>query len=302
MAHDVASIPNSTDRIGILAGWGRYPIVIAQALRARGIRVICLGIKGHCHPALEVASDVYQEVGMAKVGAAIRFFRRHHVQQATMAGKIHKRLIFEPRALFTHLCPDWRAVKAFIPHYVTLRKDRKDDTMTITIINEFAKDGIEFGPATDYLPELLIEPGQLAGRPLSYAQRKDVEFGWQLAKEMGRLDVGQSVAVKGRAALASEAVEGTDECIRRAGSLCRQGGFTVVKVAKPQQDMRFDVPTIGSNTMESLAAAGGKLLAIEARKTIVIDRDEVIALAKKHGIKIVQFTAEEMNAAISPAA
>jgi DUF1009 family protein len=121
------------------------------------------------------------------------------------------------------------------------------------------------------VPELLVEAGHLAGRPLSPKQVRDVEFGWTLAKQMGLLDVGQTVCVKDQAVLAVEAIEGTDECIRRAGDLCRQGGFVVVKVAKPQQDMRFDVPTIGLNTLESIAAAGGRVLAVEAERTILLD-------------------------------
>jgi len=115
----------------------------------------------------------------------------------------------------------------------------------------------------------------------------DIDFGWKLAKEMGRLDVGQSVAVSGRAPLAIEAIEGTDECIRRAGALCKAGGFTVVKVAKPQQDMRFDVPTIGLGTLETLAAAGGRVLAIEAGRTIIIDQAHVIEFANRQKLVVV---------------
>jgi DUF1009 family protein len=138
-------------------------------------------------------------------------------------------------------------------------------------VEAYAAAGIEIVPATAFVPELLVEPGHLAGRPLSPRQVRDVEFGWTLAKQMGLLDVGQTVCVKDQAVLAVEAIEGTDECIRRAGDLCRQGGFVVVNVAKPQQDMRFDVPTIGLNTLESIAAAGGRVLAVEAERTILLD-------------------------------
>ena len=142
-------------------------------------------------------------------------------------------------------------------------------------------------PATDFAPQLLVPAGQLTRRGPTAAQRQDIEFGWRLAKEMGRLDIGQSVAVQGQAIIAVEAVEGTDACIRRAGELCPQGGFTVVKVAKPHQDMRFDVPTIGVGTIESLIAAGAGALAIEAGKTIVVDRAQAVALADRHGLAIV---------------
>jgi hypothetical protein len=137
------------------------------------------------------------------------------------------------------------------------------------------------------IDELLARPGQLTRRGPTASEQRDIEFGWSLAKEIGRLDIGQSVAVKGRAVIAVEAVEGTDACIRRAGEFCPQGGFTVVKVAKPQQDMRFDVPTIGLGTIESLIVANASLLAIEAGKTIVVDQAAVIALANQHGLAIV---------------
>lgn len=141
-------------------------------------------------------------------------------------------------------------------------------------------------PATDFSPELLVSEGTLAGR-INDKQRKDIEFGWNIAKQMGGLDVGQSVVVKDCAVLSVEAVEGTDECIRRAGTLCKSGGFTVIKVAKPKQDMRFDVPTIGTGTIETIHQAGGKILAIEAGKTIVLDQEQVCQKAKQLGISVV---------------
>ena len=137
------------------------------------------------------------------------------------------------------------------------------------------------------MPELLVSDGRLSGHRLSSSQRKDIEFGWQLATEMGRLDIGQSVAVKGRAIWAVEAVEGTDECIRRAGQLCPAGGFTVVKVAKPQQDMRFDVPTVGMGTLRVMVECGARVLAVEAERTILIDESEFIQYAQKHRISVV---------------
>ena len=166
-------------------------------------------------------------------------------------------------------------------------KDRSDDTLLTSIVDAFAQDGIQFGPATNYAPELLVKSGQLTRRGPTAAEQKDIEFGWRLAKEMGRLDIGQSVVVKDQAAIAVEAIEGTDECIRRAGALCRAGGFTVVKSAKPQQDMRFDVPTIGVCTLEAMAAAGGKLLAIEAGRTILVDEADFLRFADDHRIAVV---------------
>ncbi|MFO0908268.1 MAG: LpxI family protein [Isosphaeraceae bacterium] len=137
-----------------------------------------------------------------------------------------------------------------------------------------------------------MKQGVLTRRAPTVAERKDIEFGWHLAKEMGRLDVGQSVAVKEQSAVAIEAIEGTDRCIERAGQLCRAGGWTLVKVAKPEQDMRFDVPTVGISTIENLHKARAKVLAIEAERTIVIDQADVVALADRYGLTIVALSDE----------
>jgi DUF1009 family protein len=256
--------------VGLLAGWGRYPIVVAEAMRRRGHKVVGLGVRDHADPILAEICDEFEWIGLGTVGGAIRRFRRSGVQRAVMAGKVHKVMFYQPGWWLRHR-PDWIAAKTFYRHFVTGGKDRKDDSLLSALVGAYAAGGIRFEPATDFAPELLVQAGQVAGRGLSAKQHRDVEFGWELAKQMGRLDVGQTVCVKDQAVIAVEAIEGTDECIKRAGELCKQGGFTVVKVAKPQQDMRFDVPTVGLNTLESIAAAGGRVLAIEAERTILLD-------------------------------
>jgi DUF1009 family protein len=286
--------PSSPRKIGLVAGWGDYPLVVARALREQGHQVISLGIKDHVDSSLESLSDAYRTLGLGRMGTALRFFRRHGVTQATMAGKVHKVLIFRKFHVLKHF-PDWRCLRTFYPHWITRTQDRKDDTLLGAVVDAFAKEGIQFLPATDFMPELLVKYGRLAGRALSRGQWKDVQFGWKLAKEMGRLDVGQTVAVKGQAVLAVEAVEGTDECIRRAGQLADQSGFTVVKVAKPRQDMRFDVPTIGRGTLETLVASGGRVLAVESGKTIIIDQAEVVQFATRHGVSLVAVNEQELE-------
>ena len=273
--------------IGLIAGWGRYPVVIAQALQAAGHTVHCVGLKNHADPQLREICDGYYSSGIAQMGHHIGFFRRRGITQATMAGKVFKHKVLFGRWGWLSLVPDLRTFKMFFPLFIAGKDDRRDDTILTVIVNEFARSGIELAPATNFAPELLVKQGLLTRRAPTAAERADIEFGWQLAKEMGRLDIGQSVAVKGRAVIAVEAIEGTDECIRRAGQFCPHGGFTVVKVAKPQQDMRFDVPTIGIGTIESLIAARGKVLAIEAGKTIVIDQEAVVRLADEHGVSVV---------------
>src|SRR5262249_41598254 len=197
-----------------------------------------------------------------------------------------KVLMYEPRIWMRHL-PDWTFIKTFYRFILKRERDRKDDTLLGTLADAFAAHGITFHPATDFAPELLVQPGQIAGRSPSGSQQNDIEFGWDIAKQMGRLDIGQSVCVKDRAVLAVEAIEGTDACIHRAGQLCPQGGFTVVKVAKPQQDMRFDVPTVGVRTLRTMVAAGAHVLAIESGRTILLDDDEFRAYAADHKLSVV---------------
>jgi DUF1009 family protein len=273
-------------RVGLVAGWGRFPIVVAQALRRQGLQTYCLGIKDHADPTLAEMCDDFQWVGLAKLGQAIRYFQRNRVHVATMAGKVHKVRLYQPWGWIKHL-PDLRCIRTFYPHFLMSRADRKDDTLLGAIVGAFAQDGITFGPATDYAPELLVKTGQLTRRGPTAAQQKDIEFGWTLAKEMGRLDIGQSVAIKDRTAIAVEAIEGTDECIRRAGQLCSAGGFSIIKVAKPQQDMRFDVPTIGVGTLETMVQSGAALLAVEAGRTILVDEPRFIEFADENRLIVV---------------
>lgn len=258
---------------------------VAEALRELGHPLITLGLANHVDPKLREISDQYHEVGLGKVGAALRYFHKHRVTTATMAGKVHKVRVFEPFYILKHL-PDWRGLCVFFPHFVGRTKDCQDDTLLGAIVEVFAAEGIHFAPATDFIPSLLATPGTFTRREPTTKEWKDIEFGWQAAKAIGRLDIGQCVAVKNETVIAVEAIEGTDLCIQRAGELCPIGGFTVVKVAKPQQDMRFDVPTIGMGTLQSLQQARGSVLVVEAGKTIFVDHAEVIDFADRHRIAI----------------
>ncbi len=273
-------------RVGLWAGWGRYPAIVAESLRRQGTEVYCLGISGHAEPGLEKVCDDFQWIGLCKLGSAIRYFKRNGITEVTMVGKIHKVVLYQPWR-WLKLLPDWTTIRTFVPHFWTRRKDCRDDTLLGAIVDAFAAEGIHFVPATDYAPELLASEGVLTRREPSVAEWRDIEFGWLIARHMGRLDIGQSVVVKDQAVMAVEAVEGTDECIRRGGSLCRAGGFTVVKVAKPQQDMRFDVPTVGRQTLETMIDAGGRVLAIEAARTILLEKPEVLELANRNRLSIV---------------
>ncbi|HEY3963077.1 MAG TPA: UDP-2,3-diacylglucosamine diphosphatase LpxI [Planctomycetaceae bacterium] len=296
MDETLRSATPSNRPLGLLAGSGRFPIAFAQAARRQGQRVFCIGIEGMAsEDELAPHCDDFMTAGVARLGRGIRLFRRAGVHRIVMAGKFEKRVLFRPY-LFWRVLPDWRTLHMWLS-YAT--RDKKDDTLLLAVIREFERDQLTFDSALNYCSELLVNHGFLTRRKPSPSQWKDINFGWELAKEMGRLDVGQSVMVKDTAVLAIEAIEGTDECILRAGELCRRGGFTVVKVAKPQQDMRFDVPTIGMQTVHTMHEAGAKVLAIESEKTIVLDRDEVLRLADQYGIAIVALNAQEMQLRIS---
>jgi DUF1009 family protein len=269
--------------VGLLAGWGRLPLYFVEKAQAAGIPVVCVGIRDMASPELAGLAHRFYWTGVARLGRTIRLFRREGVRQLVMAGKVHKTVIHTPWRFF-RLLPDWRMIRFW---YKRTRRDNKDDSIVLGIIGEFEADGIRVESALDLCPELLVKPGVLTRRKPAAVEAKDIEFGWTLAKEMGRLDVGQSVSVKERAVLAVEAIEGTDRSILRAGELCPAGGFVVVKVAKPQQDMRFDVPTVGCSTIESMHKAGGRVLAIEAGKTILLDQADAVALADRYGISII---------------
>jgi DUF1009 family protein len=270
--------------IGLIAGWGRFPVLFAQKARSLGVPVVCVGIRGMAdRAALEPHCHRFYWTRLAAMGRPIRCFKREHVRRWTMAGKVFKVQMFTTGRWVTML-PDWRMLRFW---FFRKRADNADDNITRGIIAEFAREGLECTSALDLCPELLVRRGVLTRRAPTSREEADIEYGWRLAKEMGRLDVGQSVAVRDRAVLAVEAIEGTDAAIRRAGELCPTGGFVVVKVAKPDQDMRFDVPTVGPSTIQSIKSAGGKVLAIEADKTVVIDKSDTIRQADEAGIAIV---------------
>jgi len=281
-----APADNAKQPIGLLAGWGALPFAVARALRKQGRRVAGIGIRDHADPRLADLCDEFGWIGIGGIGRAIRYFRRWGVTQAMMAGKVHKVLLFQPGWWLTHR-PDWKTIRAFSPHFLTGTRDGKDDSLLQTIVGAFARDGITLEPPTIFAPELLVRPGCIAGKSLHGRLQRDVTFGWELARQMGGLDVGQTVCVKNQAVIAVEAIEGTDACIRRAGELCKSGGFTVVKVAKPQQDMRFDVPTVGLKTLQSLSDAGGRALVIEADRTILLDQEQFCRMAGRLKISVV---------------
>lgn len=268
--------------IGLLACAGRYPIVIAEKARECGIPVVCVGVAGMADPILQEICTEFRWLRSSSLGFIMRTFQRGGVDRWMMAGKFNKQIIFRPWRWFL-LIPDWRMLRFY---FFRKRVANNDDSLLLGLIHEFRSRGLECVSALDLCPELLVREGILTHRKPTESEEKDIVMGWHLAREMGRLDVGQSVMIRERAVLAVEAIEGTDRAIERAGDLCSKTGFVVVKVAKPAQDRRFDVPTVGKQTIETMHRAGGRVLAIEAGQTILIDEAETIALANRYGIAI----------------
>ena len=272
--------------LGLIAGEGEFPkLVLAGAQRA-GLRVVVIGLRDCCPPEVRDGADVYYEAGIARLGQWIRVLRKEGIAQAVMAGRVKKtRMLDLPRwRQFLAYLPDWTSIKV----WYFAAKDRRNDNLLRAVADEMLAKGIELVDSTAYCTDALAAEGPLTRhRNESTALTADMELGWRVAKEMGRLDVGQSVAVKDKDVIAVEAIEGTDAMIERAGALCKSGGWTLVKVAKPNQDMRFDVPTVGPETIQRLAAARAAALVVEAGKTLLLQKQEMLALADELGILVV---------------
>jgi DUF1009 family protein len=278
-------------RIGLLAGAGRFPLAFAEAARRQGLSVFGVGVAGMASDELYNLCDYFTTTSLGRFGRAIRLFKSARIDRIVMAGKVDKTVLFHPYRWIRHL-PDFRAIHMMLRY---ARENRKDDTLLLALIREFERDNLVFDTPLNYCPELLVKHGFLTRRKPTPAQWNDIRFGWEIAKELGRLDIGQTVIVNDMAVIALEAIEGTDAAIRRAGTLCRRGGFTIVKVAKPQQDMRFDVPTIGVETLQTMREAGARVLAVESEMTIMLDQHDVIELADRLGIAIVSLKADEIK-------
>jgi UDP-2,3-diacylglucosamine hydrolase len=269
--------------IGLIAAGGRFPLYFAEKAHAAGLRLVIVGLRGLADPTLARFAWRFHWSGPAQLGKMIRLFSRDGASRLVMAGKVYKAdLMYRPWTVLA-FAPDWRGFRMW---FLSRRGDNRDHSVLLAIIDEFAKDGLTFASALDLCPELLVKPGVLTRRQPSTTEYADIAFGWDLAKKISHLDIGQSIAVKDKNVLAVEAIEGTDRAILRAGEYAR-GGFTLVKVAKQGHDMRFDVPTVGETTIETMARAGGRVLALEADKTILLDEDRTIALADRLGISIV---------------
>ena len=267
-------------KLGLIAGSGRFPLLVAEEARRNRVEVVALGIPGVTDKNL---ADVVGQVHYFKLGQLekpISFLRQAVVKRAVMAGKV------QHASLFGGIMPDLRAARL-----LTRLSDKRTDTILKAVADEFAKDGIELLSSATYLQHLLVAEGGLTARKPNPSEAADIKLGWRAAKALAGCDIGQTVVVQDGAVIAVEAMEGTDACVRRAGELARSYGktpsLTVVKVAKPNQDLRFDIPVIGLETLKTFAEAGVSALALEAGSTLIFDKDEFLQTADARKLAIV---------------
>lgn len=274
---------NESEPVGLIAGSGRVPFLVADGVRKAGRPLVVVGLRGSASTRLMDLADEFEWAGITRIGSWLAALRKRGVHEAVMIGGVRKKEIYSPLRLLRYI-PD---VRTAVLWYLKLRKDKRDNAVLMAVADELRKDGIELVSSVKYCREHLAAEGLMNQVPLPRGSETDVEFGWRIARASADLDIGQSIAVKERDIIAVEAMEGTDAMIRRAGRVCRVGGWTMVKVARPKQDMRFDVPTIGPGTIRNLKDAKCVCLVVEAGKTMIVDKPATLALADKLGIAVV---------------
>ncbi len=265
---------STIERIGLIVGNGRLPLISAEEAKKKGVQIVAAALKEEADQNIEKLVDKTYWVSIGKLGKLIKIFKSEKIEKAMMSGQVrHTRL-------FSNIKPDLRAIKL-----LSKTKDKKADSILSAFADELEKEGIKIIPSTTYLSSLIPEEGVLSKKKPKKNQWKDIKFGYEIAKGIASFDIGQTVVVKNGAVLAVEAMEGTDEAILRGGSFVK--GSVVVKVSKPTQDIRFDMPVIGIKTIDTLKKAKVKVLAFSAGNTILIDKDEVIEEANRAGIILV---------------
>ncbi len=263
------------EKLGIIAGNGVYPLLLAQSARAAGVKKIAAAaFTNETSETLATLVDDIEWLRVGQLSRLLKFFREQKIQKVIMAGQIAPKNLFDLR-------PDWKALLL-----LAQLKRRNAESIFTAIADELKKIEIEMLPATTFLEKFVAPSGLIAGPKLSRREEQDVAFGWGIAKEVSRLDIGQTVIVKNGTVLAVEAFEGTNETVKRGGTLGRNSAI-MVKVAKPAQDMRFDIPVIGVETVRIAAESAVRAIAVEAGKTLLLEKDSLIDLAERSDISIV---------------
>ncbi|SLM27460.1 conserved hypothetical protein [Desulfamplus magnetovallimortis] len=285
---------NKRKRVGLIAGGGQFPLLFAERAVKKGYKVFVAAYVSEAESEIEKHASEVEWLHLGQVGRLIRFFRKHYVSEAVMVGSVQKTRIFKD------IKPDFKAIK-----FIISRKNSHDDFILRSFADLLENEGIKIRPSTFLLPDLLSPRGCWTRRKPASSEYRDIETGWHVAREIGRLDVGQCVVIANGTVLAVEAADGTDATIERGASLANiregasgwdkksgffsvsEGGVIVVKLAKPQQDLRFDMPASGIKTIETMIRCKASVLVLEAEKSISFDRKEMIEMADNNGISIV---------------
>lgn len=265
------------EKIGIIAGGGQFPFMVADSARNQGFSVIAVAFEGEADPTLTDSVDKIVWIKLGQLGKLIKAFKNNNIKKALMAGTITKRKMFDK------VRPDLRGL-TFISKFAVFH----DDNILRALADELAAEDIEIISSTSCLPEIIARKGCLTKRKPRKEEKTDIRIGWNIAKELGRLDIGQCVVIKRKTVLALEAIDGTNETILRGGKIAGKDAV-VVKVSKPNQDMRFDVPSIGLETIKVMSRVHASTLAIEAGKTLIFDQTDMIELANKSGISVIAY-------------
>ncbi len=260
--------------LGLIAGNGRFPFLVAAGARRAGRRVVTVAIQEEAWPDIERETDETHWVGLGQLGRCIEVLKAAGVREAVMAGQV------KHRQIFSDVVPDLKLIAVLARLAV-----KNTDSLIGGIADALGREGITLLPSTEFVKDQMADGGPMTRRAPSREERRDIEYGRQIARALAGMDLGQTVVVKERAAVALEAMEGTDEAIRRAGRIAGPG-TTVVKVAKPRQDPRFDVPVVGVDTLEAMREAGSSALALDSGKTLLIDKAEFLARANAAGIAV----------------
>lgn len=270
------SVADGRETIGIIAGGGQFPLLFCRAARARGYRVVITALEGQAGPELEGEADYLKWVKLGQAGKTISVLKKAGAHQAVMLGAVNKRSIFSGT-----IRPDLKMMSI-----LAKRAHGHDDHLLRLFAEALEEEGITVKDSTAFLPELLMPEGQLSRRKPSKREAKDIDWGLDMAKQLGRFDIGQCIVVRSQTVMAVEAIEGTDATVLRGGEL-GHGRSVVIKVAKPQQDLRFDLPSVGLTTIRNMVQSGCTCLAVEAGRTLCFDREEMIKLADRNKIAVV---------------
>ena len=264
---------------------GNLPCAVAEEAKSMGYRVVAIALKPPADDSLKGVADEFHKISIGRFGGLLSLLKKCSIRDVVLAGKVPKSLLYKNKV---NIIPDLKTLKMLFS-----LKDRSDDTIMDTVVRELEKNGIRIHNTTDFTKNLLAPAGVLTGKEPAKTEIDDIEFGWKIAKKIGRLDIGQTIVVKNRAVMAVEAIEGSDEAIKRGANLAK-GDAVVIKVSKPQQDMRFDVPAVGLDTLSTMKKASASVLALEAGKCIIIEKEKFLKEADRSAIAVIGMKGDEL--------